>query len=122
MTGLSLPVVLADRHPLAREAVSALIAAEDFALLVAAVPDLRSAGEHLRRHRSPALVVDADLWQDEQRDLGPRSSDVALVLLGLHDQRAYADAALRAGAAAYVVKDDAHARLSAVLRRLATGG
>jgi DNA-binding NarL/FixJ family response regulator len=66
------------------------------------------------------LVVDLDLWHDERPELGPLDRDVALVLLGLHDGR-FAKAALRSGAAAYLLKDEAHSRLPAVLRELAAG-
>ena len=116
----ALRVVIADPHPTARRALAALLASTPAVALVAVVDALGAAGMAMRRERADVLVADDRLYGAEPAALGPLPTSAKIVVAGMDDGpgiRAYFE---RKGAAAYVLKDEAHLRLPEVLSRLAS--
>lgn len=98
-------VVVADRHPVVRWALTMLLeAAGD--LKVAAAPDLADALELATTLKAQLLVLDAALLPAERLPAHPRA-----VVLGSGEHPGFAEKAMRAGACAYVVKDHADSEL-----------
>jgi DNA-binding NarL/FixJ family response regulator len=109
-----IPIVLAEPHPIARQALSSLLQ-EDGELGVVATADLAGALRAVAEHRAPVLVVARGLLKggpDGLSPLGPLPATRTIVL-GLQDDPAFGREARRAGAAAYVVKDHAASELLA---------
>jgi DNA-binding NarL/FixJ family response regulator len=109
-----IPIVLAEPHPIARQALSTLLQ-EDGELGVVATADLAGALRAVAEHRAPVLVVARGLLKggpDGLSPLGPLPATRTIVL-GLQDDPAFGREARRAGAAAYVVKDRAASELLA---------
>ena len=109
-------IVIADAHPGYRRALRGLAERDPTLSVVADVADLREAGDVTRRRNVDALVVDADLLEAGRAQLGPLPATTAIVVMGMDDSRWSAQRAVRDGAHAYVVKDDAHLSLPRVLR------
>jgi len=116
-------VAVVDDHPLVREGTAAIVArAEDMEItgVAASLDELRPILE------SPVdvLLLDLRLGQESGFDLlreGTRPMP-AVVVLTSYDYPQYADAALRLGAAGFVVKTAPTAELLDAIRRAASGG
>lgn len=103
------PVILADPHPVARAALTALLL-DDGGLEVIAAADLPDALRAVARRRAPILIVSRRLLEigpEGMRLPGALPPGTQTIVLGLEDGPAFAADALRAGAAAYVLKDRA---------------
>jgi DNA-binding NarL/FixJ family response regulator len=108
-------VVIAEPHATFRHALQVLLSSEPMTSVAAAVNDLRSAGIEVRRHAAHVLVVDASLFSRDGRLLGPLPAPTAVVVAGMDDDPRIAAHFRREGALTYVIKDDAHNALPAVL-------
>ena len=110
-----IPIVLAEPHPIARQALSTLLQ-EDGELGVVATADLAGALRAVAEHRAPVLIVSRGLLKGDPEGLsplGPLPAATRTIVLGLQDDPAFGREARRAGAAAYVVKDRADSELLA---------
>jgi DNA-binding NarL/FixJ family response regulator len=116
-------VFLVEDHPLMRETIARLVAAQgDFEVVGTAA----TAGEALRSvpEANPDLVlVDLSLPDRSGSELiaeliAAMGGVVALVVSG-HDESLYADAAIRAGARGFVMKDDPDEIVTAIRAVLA---
>ena len=109
------PVVLADPHPVARAALTSLLA-EQGGVKVVPTADLDHALREVARRRAPILVVSRRLLERGPAGIrlpAPLPADTQTVVIGLEDDPVFALDARRAGAAAYVVKDRADRELRA---------
>lgn len=114
------PVILADPHPVVRAALSALLL-DDGGLDVIPAADLADALQAVARRSAPVLIVSRrllDLGPEGMRLPGPLPPGTRTIVLGLEDDPAFAADALRAGAAAYVLKDRADRDLRPVIDAL----
>lgn len=117
-------VAVVDDHPLVREGTAALIDRQEdmeIAGVAASLEDLRPL---LRDGAIEVLLLDLRLGEESGFDLlrereGPTP---AVVVVTSYDYPQYADAALRLGAAGFVVKTAPTAELLDAIRRAAAGG
>ena len=109
-------VVIVDRHAGVRHALESLIRLTGTGVVVGTARDVAGAGRLARSEGADVVVVDADLLSDQHAALGPLASAVAIIATGMERHRAATECAARRGAAGYVVKDQAHTELPAVLR------
>jgi DNA-binding NarL/FixJ family response regulator len=110
---VNLPVVLAEPHPVARAALTALLA-EDGRIDVFPTSELGDALRTVARFGSPLLIVSRQLLKRDSAGIrlpAPRPAGTQTIVMGLEDHSAFALVARRAGAAAYVVQDRAYAEL-----------
>ena len=115
-------VVIADPHSGVRQALESLIVLTGAGSVVGSAPDLATAGRLARSARADVVLVDANLLADEEHALGPLSSAATIVAIGMERHPTAARSAVGRGAAAYVVKDQAHLDLPAVLRAVRPSG
>jgi DNA-binding NarL/FixJ family response regulator len=108
-------VVIADTHPATRRALVKVIVLLAIGQVVGTAADMRTAGGLARRQDADVLLVDADLLAEERHGLGPVPVALKVVALGLERHPGAAARAVRNGAHAYVVKDDACDRLGEAL-------
>ena len=116
-------VAVVDDHPLVREGTAALVARADDMEIAGVAGSLEELRPILD---SPVdvLLLDLRLGQESGFDL-LRNADAptpAVVVLTSYDYPQYADAALRLGAAGFVVKTAPTAELLDAIRRAAAGG
>jgi DNA-binding NarL/FixJ family response regulator len=116
-------VAVVDDHPLVREGTAAIVARADDMEITGVAGSL----EELRRIlEAPVdvLLLDLRLGQESGFDLlrGSAKAMPAVVVLTSYDYPQYADAALRLGAAGFVVKTAPTSELLDAIRRAAAGG
>ena len=117
-------VAVVDDHPLVREGTAAIVARQDdmqIAGVAGSLDELRP----MLDGTVDVLLLDLRLGQDSGFDLLRTQTDApmpAVVVLTSYDYPQYADAALRLGAAGFVVKTAPTAELLDAIRRAAGGG
>jgi len=113
-----------DDHPLVREGTAALIDRQEDMAIAGVAGSLEELGPILREGSVEVLLLDLRLGQESGFDLlreshGPMP---AVVVVTSYDYPQYADAALRLGAAGFVVKTAPTGELLDAIRRAAAGG
>ncbi len=117
-------VAVVDDHPLVREGTAAIVAREDDMEIAGVAASLDELRPMLDAEPMDVLLLDLRLGDESGFDLlraseGPMP---AVVVLTSYDYPQYADAAMRLGAAGFVVKTAPTAELLDAIRRAAAGG
>ncbi len=125
-------VAIVDDHPVVRQGIAALLASQPEIEVVGSADSVDSALELLGRASIDVLLLDIRLGTDSGlrllRELptGPRGGArpelPAVVVLSAYDYPQYAEAALRLGAAGFVIKSAPLEELIDAIRRAAAGG
>lgn len=119
-------ILLVDDHPLLREGLGRLIAAEsglEVCGMAGTVQEALSLVEALK----PNLVV-TDLTLPGRngleliKDLNSTHPEIPIIVLSMHDELIYAERVLRAGGRGYVMKDSPPDRLIEAIRIVLDGG
>jgi DNA-binding NarL/FixJ family response regulator len=118
-------IVLADDHPIVLDGLRNLIQAErDFSLVGEASSGM-AALKVIREARPDVAVVDISMPELNgialSRRLGAELPEVRLLVLTLHEDRAYLNQALEAGVRGYVLKRSAVENLVQAIRTVAAG-
>jgi DNA-binding NarL/FixJ family response regulator len=117
-------VAVVDDHPLVREGTAALIDRQEDMEIAGVAGSLEELRPILRHASVEVLLLDLRLGEESGFDLlregdGPMP---AVVVVTSYDYPQYADAAMRLGAAGFVVKTAPTAELLDAIRRAAAGG
>jgi len=117
-------VAVVDDHPLVREGTAALIDRQEDMEIAGVAGSLEELRPILRDASVEVLLLDLRLGEESGFDLlregqGPMP---AVVVVTSYDYPQYADAAMRLGAAGFVVKTAPTAELLDAIRRAAAGG
>src|SRR5512144_695002 len=119
-------IVLADDHAVVRIGLRLLLEAEADLEVIAEASRAEDAFRQTRCHRPSVLMLDLSMPGRPSLEVIPEIRhavpDTAIVVLTMHEDPALARAALRAGAAGYVLKEAADTELLHAVRRAATGG
>ncbi len=119
-------IVLADDHPIVLDGLRNLLAAEiDFELVGEAVSGL-AALKVIREKRPDIAVLDISMPELNgivlSRKLAEEIPALRVLVLTLHEDRAYLNQALEAGVRGYVLKRSAVENLVAAIRAVTIGG
>ncbi len=119
-------IVLADDHPIVLDGMRNLIQAEkDFELVGEAASGL-AALKIIRDQRPDVAVLDISMPEINGivlcRRLGGEAPDLKVMVLSLHEDRAYLNLALDAGARGYILKTSAVENLVNGIRAITLGG
>lgn len=118
-------VLLVDDHVILRQGLAAMINEQPDLEVCGEADGVRSALEAIERQQPDVAVVDLSLKDGDGleliKDIRRRWSEVAVVVLSMHDERIYAERSLRAGALGYVMKAVASRHVMAAIRA-ALGG
>jgi two-component system, NarL family, response regulator NreC len=118
-------VILADDHKVVRSGLRLLLDSESRFAVLAETGDVLGTRESVLEHRPRVLVLDLNLGGESSLDLIPelraRAPETQIVVLTMQDNPAFAQAALRSGAAGYVLKDAADSELMAAVSSAAEG-
>lgn len=121
----TISVLLADDHDLARQALRALIDAADGLRVVAEAADGRTAARLARELEPDVVLMDVVMPElsgvEATRRLTAELPDVRVLAISMHKDRRFVGAMLEAGAAGYLLKDDAAEELVAAVRAVAAG-
>jgi two-component system response regulator NreC len=118
-------VVLADDHAVVRRGLRMLVDAEPEMQVLAEAADIADAERLTRAHRPRVLVLDLNMPGGSSLEAIPRlresSPGVAIVVLTMQDDPAFARQALQAGALGFVLKEAAEEELLQAIRNAAAG-
>ncbi len=119
-------IVLADDHPIVLDGLRALIKAQDDLELVGEATNGLVALRIIKEQKPDLAVIDISMPELNGIALGRRLADdlpaVKLLVLTLHEDRAYLKQALDAGIRGYVLKRTAAENLAAAIRAVLSGG
>ncbi len=128
---LSLPasarggVLLVDDHPIVRFGFIALLRQADESLVFHETDNARDAMEIARRHAPSIALVDLSLAGALSLELIKRMRAVApataILVVSMHDERLYAERALKAGARGYVMKQIAAKAIAEAVQTVLEG-
>jgi len=119
-------ILLVDDHPLLREGLAHLIAAESDLEVCGMAGSVQEALA-LVESESPDLVI-SDLTLPGRngleliKDLCATRPDIPVIVLSMHDELVYAERVLRAGGMGYIMKDTPPERLLEAIRVVMGGG
>lgn len=121
----SLRVLLADDHPILRDGLRALIAAEPDMEVVGEAADGEAAAREAARLRPDVVVMDVSMpvvgGAEATERIRAEHPAARVVALTAHEDRGYLGRLLAAGAAGYVLKRAAAADLVRAIRAVAAG-
>lgn len=125
MAATLIRVAVVDDHPVVRDGTAALLATQPGLDVVGVASTVEEAVELIRGTAIDVVLLDIRLGADSglrllQTELPPPAP--AIVVLSAYDYPQYADAALRLGAAGFVVKTAPLAELRDAIERAAAGG
>src|SRR5579863_1723193 len=125
MTGKT-RIVLADDHPIVLDGLRNLVQAEDDFELVGEAASGLSALKLIREKRPDVAVLDISMPELNGivlcRRLAGEIPEVRLLVLTLHEDRAYLNQAIEAGVRGYVLKRSAVENLVQAIRAVLVGG
>jgi DNA-binding NarL/FixJ family response regulator len=125
MTG-KIQIVLADDHPIVLDGLRNLIRAEDDFELVGEAASGLAALKTIREKRPDVAVLDISMPELNgivlSRRLAGEMPDLRLLVLTLHEDRAYLNQAIEAGVRGYVLKRSAVENLVQAIRAVMVGG
>jgi DNA-binding NarL/FixJ family response regulator len=119
-------VLVVDDHPIVRQGVHRLIAAEERFAVCAEAANWGEAIEATAAHLPDAVILDISLGKriglDLIRELLALCPQLRVLVLSMHDEIIYAERSLRAGAHGYVMKTDATHKVLLALDHILAGG
>ena len=121
----SITVVLADDHQVVRSGLRLLLESERHFEVLAETGDVAGTLAAVAELRPQVLVLDLNMGGESALDAIPRlradAPETQIVVLTMQDNPAFAQAALRAGAVGYVLKDAADNELMSAVELAAEG-
>ena len=118
-------IVLADDHHVVRQGLRSLLEAEPDFSVVGETGDGLEAAQLVERLQPDVLVLDLMMpglnGLEVTRQVSQRSPQTHVVILSMHANEAYVLETLRAGAAAYVLKESTSAELVRAVREAVAG-
>lgn len=118
-------VIIADDHPIFRKGLREIVEAEPSLQLIAEAEDGLRALSLIRELRPQVAVLDVDMPQQDgisvARAIQQDGLPTATVLLTMHRNERFFNAALDLGVRGYVLKDSAVAEIVSAIRSVSTG-
>jgi two-component system, NarL family, response regulator NreC len=117
---MSIKVLLVDDHQIVREGLRVMLEKEHDITIVGEAEDGRGA-ERLAQELVPDVIIMDVAMPDlngieATRQITAKLSEVKIIALSMHDDRRFVLNMLKAGAAGYILKDDAFKSLSKAIR------
>lgn len=125
MNNPKVKIFLVDDHPLVREWLANLIQQQADLVVCGEAEDAPHALQQISATRPDVAIVDITLKQGSGieliKNLKALCPEVAIIVLSMHDERLYAERALRAGAHGYIMKRETAKKVVTVIRQVLAG-
>ncbi len=118
-------ILIVDDHPLLRQGIAQLINQEKDMMVCGETDDANKALNAIAEHKPDIAILDISIKGasgiELLKNIKVRYPKLIVLILSMHDETVYAQRALRAGAAGYIMKQEATERVLVALRRVLTG-
>ena len=118
-------VLLVDDHPIVRQGLAQLINQEPDLRVCGHAEDGDGALRAIATYRPDIVILDISLQGPDGlavlKEIRLIHTDLAVLVLSMHEESLYAERALRAGANGYIMKQEATERVLEALRRIRIG-
>lgn len=118
-------VIIIDDHPLFSRGLAQLIETQSSLKVVGMAKDRNEALEVLNKNKPNLAIVDLNLGQEDGLEL---IKDIVIVhpktkilVLSMHDERFYAERAIKAGACGYIMKEEAESQVINAIQTVISG-
>ncbi|MCQ2574040.1 MAG: response regulator transcription factor [Treponema sp.] len=122
---MAISVLIIDDHPLFSRGLSQLIETQKEYKVVAMAQNRNEALETIQKFTPNLAIVDLNLGQEDGLDLIKDiliySPKTTVLVLSMHDERYYAERALKAGAKGYIMKAEAETQVINAIRTVMEG-
>jgi len=118
-------IFLVDDHPLVREWLANLIHQQPDLVVCGESEDAPQALQEISIAKPDVAIVDISLKRGSGieliKNLKAQHPGVAIIVLSMHDERLYAERALRAGARGYIMKSETAKKVITAIRQVLDG-
>jgi len=118
-------IIIIDDHPIVRKGFAQLINREKDLNVVGEAEDHQSACELIEKTKPDLALVDLTLKESDGleliKDITVLYPQLKTLVISLHDERVYAERALRAGARGYIMKSEATENVMTAIRNVLKG-
>jgi len=118
-------IFLVDDHPLVREWLTNLIHQQPDLIVCGESEDVPRALQKISAIKPDVAIVDISIKHGSGieliKSLKALHPDIATIVLSMHDEKLYAERALRAGARGYVMKSETAKKVIMVIRQVLAG-
>ena len=118
-------VFIIDDHPLFSRGLAQLIETQADYKVIGMAKDSIAALDFLKDKKPALIILDLNLGQEDGLDLIKKILDIdsslRILVLSMHDERYYAERALKAGAKGYIMKEEAETNVSTAINTVMQG-
>ena len=118
-------VIIADDHELVRRGLRGLLEATDSCRVVAEVADGLAAAQAVDKHKPALLILDLNMPRmhglEVLKQVRSSSPQTRVIVLSMHNDEPYVIEALRAGAAAYLLKGSESLEIAQAFKEVMAG-
>lgn len=118
-------VIIVDDHPLFSRGLSQLIETQNDFKVIGIAKDRAEALTLLDSKKPDLLIVDLNLGQEDGleliKDCLAFNSHLKVLVISMHDERFYAERALKAGAKGYIMKEEAETNVISAIKTVING-
>ena len=118
-------VLIVDDHPIFRKGLVQLINEEADMEVCGEAENLVQSMEHVRRMKFDFIIVDITLRNESGFELikylSDRGISTPVLVLSMHDEKVYAERALKAGAKGYIMKNEISGKIPSAIRAIIAG-
>jgi len=118
-------VLIVDDHPLLRRGIAQLINHQSDMMVCGEAENAHKALEAIATTKCDVAIIDISLGGSSGiellKNIKVRYPKLLVLILSMHDESVYAQRALRAGAAGYIMKQEATDRVLTAIRRVLSG-
>ena len=118
-------VLIVDDHPVVRQGLAQMIDQEHDLHVCGQAEDAHEAMRAIRQLQPDMVTVDISLKETSGieliKDIKVQYPSLPVLTLSMHDERVYAERALRAGARGYIMKQEATEKVVTAIRRVLSG-
>jgi DNA-binding NarL/FixJ family response regulator len=119
-------IYILDEHPVVIEGLKKILDGLDDIEIVGSSGDEDTAIAEIAKLKPSVLVLDFNIKDksgiDSIKKIKQACPDVLLLVFSMHDENAYAERCLRAGAMGYMMKSEAGSRVALAIRQVLSGG
>ena len=118
-------VIIIDDHPLFSRGLAQLIETQKDFKVVGMAKDRIEALDLINKTTADLVILDLNLGQEDGleliKDILSFNSHIKILVLSMHDERFYAERALKAGAKGYIMKAEAESQVINALKTVKNG-